>query len=512
MWVMPSSSARCAQLPRAADKVPFYAALKKFRDYLNGVVSEIDEKEMVFSYSKLKNFFEPDVKEEVQDAMCPYDGEKVGTPVSEHDIIKKEDDMSQPKKKRGRPKKIKADGEQKGDEPPLKPKVDDKLGLPKKKRGRPKKVKADSSETSAPQTPSEHSNPPNHCFSPPIQSPSMQSFSMYHQSLYNQRSRSPLPTSYHQSPLQSHGYNQSPQPPSFTHSDLSSEISAAISSEHNPESPALGPPDFEPPANMSEEVSNKSSEEKDDECHFSSPQSKKSYQNYDDFSTDSDSGVRYTQKQMTQDVTSKSLSGLESLVDQIPNITDGEPSHNGVNGDNEPIGSQYSEDSAYMSDYARSHYSPQYSATTTNSYMQQHSNFSVTSLANSSASDSTFSVSSLTGNYQQPTYPNLMGPPMTSMMESNAPLFSNPLDRACRIDSNINMPGNTTIQYPYPQYSAPYPNSSSGFYPTSHNIHMPSPNYPYPSPYAGTSYPQPSYLPNHMFDRMKTDRMDFGGF
>lgn len=48
MWVMPSSSARCAQLPRAADKVPFYAALKKFRDYLNGLVAHVDEAELVF--------------------------------------------------------------------------------------------------------------------------------------------------------------------------------------------------------------------------------------------------------------------------------------------------------------------------------------------------------------------------------------------------------------------------------------------------------------------------------
>ncbi|CAH2221620.1 jg2606 [Pararge aegeria aegeria] len=48
MWVMPSSSARCAQLPRAADKVPFYAALKKFRDYLNGLLPHVDEAELVF--------------------------------------------------------------------------------------------------------------------------------------------------------------------------------------------------------------------------------------------------------------------------------------------------------------------------------------------------------------------------------------------------------------------------------------------------------------------------------
>lgn len=500
---MPSSSARCAQLPRAADKVPFYAALKKFRDYLNGAVSEIDDKELVFSYSKLKNFFEPEIKEEGKEGQCVYNYNKVNSLTDISNSAKKDDEPPQPKKKRGRPKKIKVEGEQKPEEP--KPKIDDKTGAPKKKRGRPKKIKVDSENVSH----SEHSNPPNHCFSPPIQSPNMQNFPMYQPPHYNQSSESPLPNSYHQSPMQTHGYNQSPQPPSFTHSDLSSEISAAISSEHNPESPTLGPPDFEPPANMSDDVS-KSPQQKDEDCHFSSPQSKKSYQNYDDFSTDSDSGVRYPPKQINQDVSSKSLSGLESLVDQIPNIADGEPQHTVGSGESEHMGSQYSEDSAYLSDYPRSsHFSPQYNTTTSNSYLQQHSNFSVTSLANSSATDSTFSVSSLAGNYSSSSYPNIMGPPMASMMESNASLFPNPLDRACRIDSSVNMPGNPAIPYPYSQYSAPYSNSSGGFYPPTPNLHMPSPNFPYP-PYPNSSYPQPSYLPNHMFDRIKQDRMDIG--
>ncbi|XP_014255399.1 uncharacterized protein LOC106669980 isoform X1 [Cimex lectularius] len=510
MWVMPSSSARCAQLPRAADKVPFYAALKKFRDYLNGAVPEIDDKELVFSYSKLKNFFEPEIKEEGKDGQCVYNYNKVNADLTDiSNLGKKDDEPVQPKKKRGRPKKIKVEGEQPRPEEQPKPKVEDKQGVPKKKRGRPKKIKVDNENI--PQPPSEHSNPPNHCFSPPIQSPNMQNFPLYQQPHYNQSSQSPLPTSYHQSPMQSHGYNQSPQPPSFTHSDLSSEISAAISSEQNPESPALGPPDFDPPVNLTEEVS-KSPNQKDDDCHFSSPQSKKSYQNYDDFSTDSDSGVRYPPKQINQDVSSKSLSGLESLVDQIPNITDNDQSHTVGSGESEHMGSQYSEDSAYLSDYPRSsHFSPQYNTSTSNSYMQQHSNFSVTSLANSSATDSTFSVSSLAGSYTPSTYANVMGPPMSTMIDSNPPLFTNSLDRACRIDSSVNIPpGNPSIPYPYPQYSNPYSNASSGFYPTTHNLHMPGPNFPYPGPYSNSSYPQSGYLPNHMFDRIKPDRMDIG--
>jgi TDG/mug DNA glycosylase family protein len=49
LWVMPSSSPRCAQLPRVSDKVPFFEGLKKFRDYLNGDIANLDEAEVVFS-------------------------------------------------------------------------------------------------------------------------------------------------------------------------------------------------------------------------------------------------------------------------------------------------------------------------------------------------------------------------------------------------------------------------------------------------------------------------------
>lgn len=57
IWVMPSSSARCAQLPRAVDKVPFFLALKKFRNYLTGVSNNPpDEEEIVFANVVLKNY------------------------------------------------------------------------------------------------------------------------------------------------------------------------------------------------------------------------------------------------------------------------------------------------------------------------------------------------------------------------------------------------------------------------------------------------------------------------
>ena len=56
VWVMPSSSARCAQLPRAVDKVPFFEALKKFRDFVTGKAGEPQEEEIVFASVVLKNF------------------------------------------------------------------------------------------------------------------------------------------------------------------------------------------------------------------------------------------------------------------------------------------------------------------------------------------------------------------------------------------------------------------------------------------------------------------------
>lgn len=128
MWVMPSSSARCAQLPRAADKVPFYAALKKFRDYLNGIVANIDESEMVFSEPRVKSCYEAEPKPDI-----------FPTEITE---IKSEDVVV--KKKRGRPKKIKVEGE--AAPPPAKPRkppAQQNCDFPKKKRGRPKKVKTE---------------------------------------------------------------------------------------------------------------------------------------------------------------------------------------------------------------------------------------------------------------------------------------------------------------------------------------------------------------------------------
>jgi TDG/mug DNA glycosylase family protein len=48
MFVMPSSSARCSQLPRIIDKVPFYTALKKLKDFLRGYLSELNDLDITF--------------------------------------------------------------------------------------------------------------------------------------------------------------------------------------------------------------------------------------------------------------------------------------------------------------------------------------------------------------------------------------------------------------------------------------------------------------------------------
>jgi len=51
---MPSSSARCSQLPRCVDKLPFYVALHKLRDHLRGDLPNLDDNEVTFPDLELK--------------------------------------------------------------------------------------------------------------------------------------------------------------------------------------------------------------------------------------------------------------------------------------------------------------------------------------------------------------------------------------------------------------------------------------------------------------------------
>jgi len=152
IWVMPNSSARCAQLPRAIDKVPFFAALKKFRDYLNGTIKEeeFNEEDVVFNDVKLKNFYEsPEKKNLKKIKMNPEfkileEGSTGDTDLNGE--LRTDGDTG--KKRRGRPSKPRPDGTL---PPPKRRRVDaDGMPLPrgtnpidpltgKKKRGRPKK-------------------------------------------------------------------------------------------------------------------------------------------------------------------------------------------------------------------------------------------------------------------------------------------------------------------------------------------------------------------------------------
>ncbi|CAF3698865.1 unnamed protein product [Rotaria sordida] len=55
VFVMPSSSARCSQLPRAEDKLPFYIGLRKLRDFVNGSLHSLNEAEITFPDIKIKD-------------------------------------------------------------------------------------------------------------------------------------------------------------------------------------------------------------------------------------------------------------------------------------------------------------------------------------------------------------------------------------------------------------------------------------------------------------------------
>lgn len=72
---MPSSSARCSQLPRAVDKVPFYEALRKFKDHLNGKLPNLDTSEITFPDVFLKTAVKKEVKEEKMEESEKYPGE-----------------------------------------------------------------------------------------------------------------------------------------------------------------------------------------------------------------------------------------------------------------------------------------------------------------------------------------------------------------------------------------------------------------------------------------------------
>ncbi|XP_062856146.1 G/T mismatch-specific thymine DNA glycosylase [Trichomycterus rosablanca] len=99
-FLMPSSSPRCAQFPRAQDKVHFYIKLKELRDQLRGVVpnQEIEETQYTFNLDMAKDDAKKmPIKEEQHDpayeesstsgthqSCSLYPANKQGVTISEH--------------------------------------------------------------------------------------------------------------------------------------------------------------------------------------------------------------------------------------------------------------------------------------------------------------------------------------------------------------------------------------------------------------------------------------------
>lgn len=69
---MPSSSARCSQLPRAEDKLPFYVGLKKLRDFVNGTLHSLNEAEITFPDIKIKDTDGPQQKTVIRISNKPF--------------------------------------------------------------------------------------------------------------------------------------------------------------------------------------------------------------------------------------------------------------------------------------------------------------------------------------------------------------------------------------------------------------------------------------------------------
>lgn len=464
---MPSSSARCAQLPRASDKVPFYSALKKFRDYLNGVITDIDESDIVFTNSKLKNY-----KEESRDDLY---GDLLA-------VLKKEDDDEPSlKKKRGRPKKNKLlDAEE--------VKKESKEKLPmffeedpfKKKRGRPKKNKTYNDSSAVSNTnldiKLEKSNGSEISSLP----------SMYN--MFGERGNRFVssPVIYNSSDTISLGDSRSDSTDHLSHSDV--KVEPLYESKSFTESTSSI--NKYPPSSVKEEPNaqhNKccfpSSSEKDDNLPTS-------FLDYDSFSMDHDSNSRYLspkpqQQQPTEyqikdhntpnnsDMRAKSLSRLESLVDQIPNITETDISPLST-----VVTEQYSEDSAYLSDYPRT-YSVQSLA---NSEYQSGGKSFGNHLANDYNTNHSSSQSPTNLIIQEksfmPTYHDASSYPNVMKPTPSHPYLVNSYNNF-KIENGESDPS-----------SYFYPDTHHNFHPSpEYNFHHTGPNFLY-SPYANNSYMQ----------------------
>ncbi|XP_046457818.1 uncharacterized protein LOC124204732 isoform X1 [Daphnia pulex] len=407
IWVMPSSSARCAQLPRAMDKVPFYSALKKFRDYLNGLIPEIDENEVIFNDPKIRaaddgteisehlkvdSLSSDDLPALVGASEFSVDSEQQQQPMNLPALLPIEDGMGGQvpvKKKRGRPKKIRADGTT-APTPVKQSSVSAATSSsstamngadfvngqpPKKKRGRPKKIRTDEVR------PVPQMMDANGGLSNSFGGGGGSSSSNHSHLETNRGPHSPAPSSY--SSMAGHSFVNN-QPSVINHPSSSSSASSQQQHSHaldyygrassnvgggplsglcndmsphqstsSTPQPATSSPrqlEFDPGDRMREghpktEHRATPAELNGDSRHHqmtspgvnSSSSSKAAEQQHHPPPPRSHPGtpqpmayrptppaVAYHVPNQVKDVASKSLSGLESLVDQIPNMADGE--------------------------------------------------------------------------------------------------------------------------------------------------------------------------------------------
>lgn len=111
---MPSSSARCSQLPRAVDKLPFYVALRKLRDHLRGDLPNLDDSDLTFPNLELKvepkkEKLDVEVKQEMADpgtSTALISGQQANSDPFQLAVgIKTEDDSVTGKQRKGQRKR-----------------------------------------------------------------------------------------------------------------------------------------------------------------------------------------------------------------------------------------------------------------------------------------------------------------------------------------------------------------------------------------------------------------------
>lgn len=538
---MPNSSARCAQLPRAVDKVPFYQALKKFRDYLKGSIDKIEDSEVVFSNVKLKNFNEGNpLKKEMNSEFKVSDGSS-----DQGDMDFRLDPLTG-KKRRGRPPKPRPDGTI----PPPKRRTVDADGNPiprgtnpidpltgKKKRGRPKKADLPPGVSPPPRKPKKpkSENPvlggqmASNTFSinnkptkvvPPLP-PFSPNFGIPH------GEEKPNDLKGHNDHLARGNYHN--MPPNSMPCDYNSDRPPP---HHIPEGYPPGGNNFHYPPHHPTPLHHNGTNYHYNSSSAAAPPN-----------TNSSSNQQLKSTTTNDDVTTKSITGLESLVDQIPALPHENDSGVFSSGSHPntprsvgpyspaPTASQFpsgGSGGAANSNYGTGESTPAtYNVPSTSNSMESTNyappstvtsgtptDFSVNSLVHNSSSSSSapaptpsessdpFSVSSLTSKY--PGLPTTSSNPPGSGYGGVFPPTS--FGAGGFLSGHNSLPsghhpamspmGAMGMSY-YGQYpNPPYGGSAAGFgaSPYPPGLHMPNPSYPYPSPYGQSPYSQTPYF------------------